>query len=228
MNCFEFRRVCIAEPRSASAEYRRHRADCAACAAFAERQEGFERALTKAVEIEVPAGLEARLILRQTTQRSAFARPRVLAYAASLLVALGAALALVWEPRSPDIDQLVMEHILDEPEHLMSQDEVPPARAAKVLASIGVTLRGDLGVIRFADRCPGRPGAHLVLAGRSGPVTVMIMPTEPVPARQTLAHGGFAGVVVPAGTGSLAIVGFPGEPLDEYEQRVRAAISEIA
>lgn len=225
MNCFEFRKICIAEPRSPNAGFRRHRAECPGCAAFAERQEGFERALARAIRIDVPPELSARLILRQTTQ-GVFPR-RLLAYAASVLVALGAALALMWEPRSQEIDRLVMEHILDEPAHLMSQDELPIERVARVLANVGVTLRGELGVIRFADNCPGRPGAHLVLAGRNGPVTVMIMPTRPVPTRQVLAHGGFSGIVVPAGTGSLAIVGFPGEPLDEHERRVRTAISEI-
>lgn len=226
MNCFEFRRVCIAEPRSLDVEFRRHRAECPGCAAFAEREEGFERVLAKAVQIDVPPELNARLILRQTTQR-AFRPTRVFAYAASLLVVVAAVLGVLWDQRAQGIDELVMGHILDEPEHLMSQDEVPVERAAAVLARIGVPLRGDLGVIRFADLCPGRPGAHLVLAGRNGPVTVMIMPTRPVSTRQVLAHGGFSGIVVPAGTGSVAIVGLPGEPLDEHEQRLRAAMSEI-
>lgn len=236
MNCFEFRKVCIAEPRSAAAEYRRHRAECPGCAAFAESQEGFERALTKAVQIDVPPELNARLILRQTTRHS-FSLRRTLAYAASILVVLGLVFGVMREPRSPgvdtgvekvaSIDEVVIGHILDEPEHLVSQDEVPAVRAAGVLARVGVTLRGDIGLIRFADLCPGGPGVHLVLAGNRGPVTVMIMPTMPVSARHVLARGGFAGVVVPMGEGSLAIVGFPGEPIDEHEQRVRAAISEI-
>lgn len=227
MSCFEFRRVCIAEPRSAAIEYRRHRETCSACATFAEKQEGFERALTKAIHVDVPPELNARLILRQTTQR-AFSLNRVLAYAASVFVILGAIAGVMWGSRSQSLDQLVIAHILDEPEHLMSRDDVPVARASHVLARVGVTLRGDLGVIRFADNCPGRPGAHLVLAGRQGPVTVLVMPTMPVSARQVLAHGGFSGVLVPAGKGSIAIVGLPGESLDEHERRIRAAISEIA
>lgn len=227
MNCFEFRRQSIAEPRSTSDAYRRHRAECAACAAFALRQENFERALTKALGIEVPRDLGARVILRQTTRHS-FSLRRTLAYAASMLLILGIAAGLLWPPRAPDIGNLVMDHILEEPEYLVAKEEVPRERAVAVMAQEGVTLRGDLGVIRFVGRCPGRSGVHMVLAGREGPVTVMIMPAMPVSSRQVLARGSFTGVLRPIGKGSLAVVGLPGEPIDEHEQRVRAAISQAA
>ncbi len=226
MNCFEFRKHCVAEPRSTDAAYRRHREECASCAAFAQHQDGFERALAQAVHIDVPPELEARLILRQTT-RHACRLKRTLAYAASILVVLGVAITSLWGLRSPDVAAIVMSHILDEPEHLMVQDEVPPDRVAAVLAQAGMALRGDLGLIRFAALCPGRPGVHLVLAGRHGPVTVMIMPTTPVFARRVVAHGGLSGVIVPNGAGSLAVVGLPGEPIGEYERRVRATVSEL-
>lgn len=225
MNCFEFRKHCVAEPGSTAAEYRRHRAECAACAAFAARQDDFERELAKALEVDVPAGLDARLILRQTTQRSFFSVKRALAYAASLLVVVGVLLTTIWGPRSPDIEELVIGHILEEPQHLMSEDEVPASRAAAVLARVGVQLRGSLGLIRFVETCPGRRGVHLVLPGAKGPVTVMIMPATPVAARQILARGDLTGFVAPAGAGSLAIVGFAGEPIEEHERRVRAAIA---
>jgi hypothetical protein len=227
MNCFEFRKICITEPRCANDAYRRHRDECPACAAFAERQDDFERALTAAVEVEVPAGLDARVILRQTTEQ-AFSSRRRFMYAASVLVTLGLAGGLLWRPRAQPVDELVMAHILDEPEHLMSQDVVPRERAASVLASLGMAVQGDLGVIRFAARCPGRPGAHLVLAGSHGPVTVMIMPDHPVPGRQMLARSGFTGVIAPAGKGSVAVVGMPGEAIEQYEARVRSAIADLA
>ena len=226
MNCFEFRRQCVAEPRATAEAYRRHRSECAACAAFAREQESFERALSDAVGIEVPAGLDARIILRQTT-RHGFRMKRTFAYAASVLVVVGTVMGILWTPGAPDVDALVMDHILDEPEHLMVQDNVPRARVAAVMAEEGVALRGDLGPIRFVARCPGRVGVHLVLAGTRGPVTVMIMPKQPVSAPQIVERGGLSGVVVSAGTGSLAIVGLPGEPIAEHERRVRAAIAGL-
>ena len=228
MNCFEFRRLRAAEPRSTAEAYRRHRSECAACAAFAREQENFERALANAVGVEVPSGLAARVILRQTTGHAFWVR-RTLAYAASVLVVVGAVLlGTLSTSRSPDIAALVVDHILDEPEHLLVQDDVPQARAAAVMAQEGVTLQDDLGLIRFVARCPGRQGVHLVLAGSRGPVTVMIMPQQPVSTRRVIEHGGLTGMVAAAGTGSLAIVGLPGEPIVEHERRARAAIAELA
>lgn len=227
MNCFEFRKICHTEPRSTVPEYRRHREECCACADFAARQDEFERSLADALRVEVPDGLEARLILRQTTARASSFR-RVLAYAASVLVTLGVVGALLWQPGAQPLDEEVIAHILDEPGHLLSQDVVPAERAARVLAAIGMKVQGELGLVRFADRCPGRPGAHLVLAGSRGPVTVMIMPDRPVPERLTLARSGFTGVLAPAGRGSIAIVGMPGEAIDRYEARIRSAIAGLA
>lgn len=227
MNCFEFRKICITEPHCAHGEYRRHRDECPACAAFAERQEGFERALAGAVQVPVPAGLDARVILRQTTQHASSFR-RVLAYAASVLVTLGVVGGLLWPGPEQSVDEQVIAHILDEPEHMMSQDVVPVARVADVLARAGVRLEGDLGLVRFADLCPGRPGAHLVIAGSRGPVTVMIMPDQPVANRQLLARSGFTGVIAPAGKGSVAVVGLPGEAIDRYEAQIRSAIAGLA
>lgn len=226
MNCFEFRRLYIADPGSADPEYRRHRETCATCAAFLERQDGFDRRLRAALEVDVPASLDARLILRQTTRRT-HTYKRVLAYAASVLVALGIVGGLIGWPEEQSIDELVIAHIVSEPEHMMSQDVVTASDAGQVLRRIGMTLIGDLGVIRFAETCPGRLGAHLVLAGSRGPVTVLIMPANSVTGRRAIAHGGLAGVVVPAGGGSIAIVGLAGEPLQQYEQRLRAAITEL-
>jgi hypothetical protein len=56
----------------------------------------------------------------------------------------------------------------------------------------------------------------------------MILSQQPVSARRMIEHGGLTGVVTAAGTGSLAIVGLPGEPIAEHERRVRAAIAEQA
>lgn len=226
MNCFEFRRLYIADPGSADPEYRRHRETCETCAAFLERQDGFDRTLRAALEIDVPASLDARLILRQTTRRT-HTYKKALAYAASVLVTLGIAGGAMWWPRAQSIDELVIAHIVSEPEHMMSHDVVSANDAREVLRRIGMSLTGDLGVIRFAETCPGRPGVHLVLAGSRGPVTVLILPANAVKDRQAIAHGGLAGVIVPAAGGSVAIVGLAGESLQHYEQRLRAAITEL-
>jgi len=77
--------------------------------------------------------------------------------------------------------------------------------------------RRELAVeVRYAGICDirRRPGAHLVLAGERGPVTVLLMPDERVSQRAPLRTGDLEGVVLPVDGGSMAIVGSRGEPLN--------------
>jgi hypothetical protein len=74
--------------------------------------------------------------------------------------------------------------------------------------------RRELAVeVRYAGVCDirRRPGAHLVLAGERGPVTVLLMPDERV-SQRTAARRRPEGVILPVDGGSLAIVGSRGEP----------------
>lgn len=111
--------------------------------------------------------------------------------------------------------------------HAQSRVDAPTAHA--VLYRVGLTLRGDLGEVRYAENCSiGRTrGAHLVLAGQRGPVTVLVLPDRPVPARQTLHAAGFDGMIIPAARGSVTIVGMPGEALPAFEQRLREAVPQL-
>ena len=56
--------------------------------------------------------------------------------------------------------------------------------ATGALRGIGAEATGDLGDVLFANLCvfKERRIAHIILKGRSAPVTVMIMPREPVSA----------------------------------------------
>jgi len=66
MNCLEFRRVLTADPAGQGPDVPRHRRECSACAAFAERMTQFEHTLGEAVKITVPDDLASRILLRQS------------------------------------------------------------------------------------------------------------------------------------------------------------------
>jgi hypothetical protein len=55
-------------------------------------------------------------------------------------------------------------------------------------------------------------------------VTVLFLPHERVVDRLPVRDGGLQGIIAPAGPGSIAIVGVPGEALDDIERRVRLAV----
>ena len=60
----------------------------------------------------------------------------------------------------------------------------------------------------YAMACPfhGRLVPHLVVQTASGPMTVMLLAHEKVGERQEFSEGGFQGVLLPAGEGSVAVL----------------------
>ncbi len=224
MTCFEFRRYYLAEPRSKEAEFLRHKRTCRVCAAYVAEQSKFENALERALHVDVPPELSARLILNQATVQA-----RTLSFVA---LAAGVVLTLsvlagwwMW-PFSVSLDQAVIAHLYDDPEPLRARNSVSAIKVADTLQTLGVGLKGNLGEVRYAGICQiGRHwGAHFVLAGANGPVTVLLLPDDAIKQRRFLDHGGFHGVLAPTRAGAMAIIGERGEVLTDIERRLQAAV----
>ncbi|MEE9595355.1 MAG: hypothetical protein V3V96_01140, partial [Acidiferrobacterales bacterium] len=66
---------------------------------------------------------------------------------------------------------------------------------------------------------------QLIVQGAVGPVTILLMPGVYIEGARDLYSRELNGIVVPTTTGSMAIVGEPGEPLHDMEQRMRAAVT---
>lgn len=71
-------------------------------------------------------------------------------------------------------------------------------------------------------------GAHIVLQGETGSVTVLFMPNEAVATRTLVQDERFNGVIVPADQGSYAIIGERDEPLDVIEQRLSDVVNYVS
>ena len=253
MNCLEFRHACLTEPDSRDSEFRAHADACRACQAFLEEQRQMEERLRRALAIAPPAGLAARVMLKQSFAPRRWV-PR-LAVAATVLMAIAAtSVTYLWN-RPLSLEAEVLAHIHAEPEALAAPGPVDADKLAAVLRALGAQLdsapgddamdgggtspgmgevdrvgsersrpRRELAVeVRYAGICDirRRPGAHLVLAGERGPVTVLLMPDERVSQRAPLRTGNLEGVVLPVDGGSMAIVGSRGEPLNALEHRLR-------
>lgn len=227
MTCISFRRALSVQPGTEDPEILAHRRACGECEAFARRQAAFERALGDAVRIPVPEGLASRILVAHGVglEGSRRARRRRLRLGLAASAALGLTASwLVLRPAS--LDRAVIAHILQERSHLADQRDLTPDEVNQVLAPLGISVGAGVGRIRYAGTCRIRRhvGAHLVLQGEKGPVTVLLMPGEPV-GRRLAVHGAkFRGIIVPAGDVSIAIVGQPGEALDGIERRLRLAV----
>jgi hypothetical protein len=104
---------------------------------------------------------------------------------------------------------------------LMSGPEI-----SERLGPAGLDLAGDIGDVTFAGPCivRGKISGHIVVQGETAPVTVFLIKDQLVASRATIRSDHYSGVVIPQGTGTIAIVSAPGESIDQVEAQVRSAV----
>lgn len=227
MNCIGLRRALSIQPGSEDPEVLAHRRVCADCEAFARRQAVFERTLEDAVRIPVPEGLASRVLVAHGVGLEGVRRVRRRRFRLAFAASIAFGLLVSWLVSEPEpLDRAVVAHIDHERSHLADRRNLSPEQVNQVLAPLGIAVEAGVGPVHYAGTCPirRRLGAHLVLEGEKGPVTVLFMPDEPVVGRLPIGDAGLQGIIAPAGRGSIAIVGQPGEALDGIERRVRLAV----
>lgn len=216
MNCLEYRKAVAAEPARTDQALTDHEAACRACAAFSHKTRALDEVLKAALAVDVPDNLAAKILLSRAGQRRRVA-PGLVALAATLVLGVGVA-AMLWLANSASaLPEAVMAHVKHEPNLLLLvDDQVSFAKVNTVLARGRVSLNGDIGTVQHAGLCPFRGNLvpHLVVTGERGPVTVLLLRDEIVTEAQPIDEEGFKGVIIPAGRGSIAIVGIEDEPLE--------------
>ena len=117
----------------------------------------------------------------------------------------------------------ILAHVDHEPGALRVTDvAVPDEQVASVVnPSIG-TLDRDVGLITYATSCVihGNTVPHLVMQGDKGPVTLLLMPDEKITNVLSLNGDKVHGVVLPVGSGSIAIVAPREQNLEKIEAKV--------
>ncbi len=195
-------------------------------------EEHLDRHLGQAVRIEVPEGLAGRVLLRHSFDQQRRDRRQWIvsvALAASLAVAVGL-VALVGIPgRGDALAREVIAHIEQEPQALLSRWEVPELQLTATLAGLGMTLDGDIGQVTFAGLCEIGPilGAHLVVAGEHGPITVIVLPDKRVQKVGEFESGRYRGMLLPARRGSIAVVAEYPQPVAPMAQRVGGVLRRL-
>lgn len=231
MNCMDFRRMLLTDPCSTDAEFIAHRASCPECADAVARSAHFERRLREAVNVEVPENLASRILLRQSfeshRERSWWRTRRIFALAASLLLMIG--VAVLGYQSYHHQQRLASEFVAlvnGAPYAMAATGPVSGSEISAALEPTGLDLEGDIGDVTFAGRCLVRDklSGHIVVKGKTAPVTVFLMPDRLVERRTMIHTANYTGIVLPQGDGTIAIVSAPGETLDSIEARVRAAL----
>ncbi len=184
------------EPHDLSPEVRAHLPTCSGCRQFHAETLALDGRLRTALELPLP---KFRRAAPQPARRFALAASVVLA----VLVAGGS--WLLWP--QPALAREVLEHVDHEPGSWGGHEVLDAATLTAVLQKAGVHFDTSMPVI-YAQPCTfrGRVSPHLVVQTAYGPMTVMLLAHEKVAARQEFSEGGYRGVLLPAGEGSVAVL----------------------
>ena len=217
-NCLEFRRRVGAEPFAADAALEAHRRECEACARHQDELRAMDGLIRRALAVDPLRGPKAAPASR--------GRQRLFAIAASLAVGVAVSLVVfVGAPRQA-IAREVVAHIRHEAGTMDLTAQLPPGELAGVLDPSGLRLRPGVGEVTFAARCvfDGRVVPHLVVRTPEGPVTVLVLAHRSIGKPMRFDEHGYAGVVLPAPRGAIAVVGQGVANLDGTARKVFDAI----
>lgn len=220
--CLEFRRRVGAEPSLSAPDLDAHRSGCAACARWQDELRGMDALMKRALAVDA-----ARLALpRARATGAGGVQRRWFAIAASLVAGIAVGLVLLTSAPRESVAREVMDHVAHEPVALAATVPVAPAAIAGALDSAGARLRPDIGDVTFAARCvhQGHVVPHLVVQRPQGKVTVLLLGHRKVDGPVRFEEQGFAGVILPAPRGSIAIVGQDPVDLEGVARQVFDAV----
>ena len=189
MNCLQFRRAVLSDPRRPGDQAAAHVGQCAACAGFLAHALESEDEIAAALRIEPPGGLAERLLgSAKRTQRPW----RRLALAASLLVA--AALGyLLGAPRTDPLALAAIDFVVFDEAHAIAVAKPPDMQAlVDVSRKMQVSLSKQLGELRYICVYPfaGAGAHHLLVSTPLGKVTLLLMPEVGSPPEPRRTRGG--------------------------------------
>jgi hypothetical protein len=206
VNCVDFRRRRLSGLRAEPGELAAHAAECPHCARFSREVEVLDERIDEAARVPVPPQLIDRILLDQRLR----SRRQFLGYAAAASIGAVAAAGgfTAWWARGGNVAQIALEHALGEAEALQGTAPVPLGQLVQAFADWDGKLKAPLGQITFLGKCPLRGGLsrHMVLRTAQGTAHVLLMP-QAVSGRENAAREAQVAIAMPAGSGSLAIVG---------------------
>ena len=233
MNSKDYKETIAADP-SAPFDYSGLSADERESAdAFRDEMLALDETIAKALEIEVPelqmpelpAIEEGSTVVNMPFRKRGRARTPVwIGIAASFAVAAVLGVRFLGEEAAyPSLAAEVVAHLEHEPQALtVTTTPVSERRLSNVVSNGGVQLDEGIGLVTYAKSCiiNGKKVPHLVVQGKLGPITLLLMPDEKVDGAIPLSGEGINGVILPVGDGSIAIIGEREENLSQIEKRV--------
>lgn len=226
MNCLEFRREKLADPRRLQPEALAHLNGCAACRGFAAEVDENEARLAAVLDVPVPEGIAERIILRRKTQ-TRFS-PRLGMLAASLVLTFAFGLHQWKDAGSQEYARLAIEHVMHEPESFTSTRLADPELLRRVMHTFGGEMQASLGKVRYMKLCPVPEGTgwHIVFEAEDGKLaTLILIPAKRMKTDAEQAQvGGWNAVARPGGQGFYAVIADSPDALAKADELVRQRV----
>ena len=214
MTCDQYREAVAADPSFDGGAA--HLLQCSACQKFRRDMQALDEKIAMALALPVPQ-LEFPELpeLDQSNVATIPARQnmrsRWLAIAATVTLAAFLGFRMLGSDVEPSpLAEQIVAHLEHEPYALRVTDRpVAEDRLRRVVPAEVSNIDHQVGLITYAQSCVinGNLVPHLVLQGDKGPVTILLMQHESVDAAETVPGEGINGVILPVGSGSIAIIG---------------------
>ena len=231
MNCEKYRQAIAADPSGSYADAAAHANGCVACSNFRDEIQALHARIAAALAIDVPplrmpklppieSAASASVVDLHAERPGKANLPTWIGLAAGLAAALffGTRL-LAPDVSTPSLARQVIAHMDHEQEsRQVTSVAVSEEALRNVIGSDISTI--DTGIlVTYARSCVinNKTVPHLVIQGEDGPVTLILMPEETVDAAVPLSGENVHGVIVPVGSGSVAIIGEHAEQLNEID-----------
>ncbi|MCE9679527.1 DUF3379 domain-containing protein [Shewanella sp. AS1] len=193
MDDLTFRREAYENPNSRSPEFLAAIQESPSRRELVAELKHLDQKLASALKVELPEGLEAKLLLNQQLHSHQRRRKKTsIALALVASITLVVSLGYAWLRLAPvDLGQHALAHVYHEVKALKSEQDIDFNTINSQLASLdGVGnghFSGQPGRILYSTYCDfhGVRSLHLVMQGAQGKVTVFIIPPE---SRMTLKH----------------------------------------
>ncbi|WP_421238448.1 DUF3379 domain-containing protein [Aeromonas enteropelogenes] len=243
MDELEFRRNAMIQPHDQQPDFLEAANANPANRQYLDEMKRLDRSLHQAMEVDVPAGLAQRILLKQallreedeaqqpphpvgnlptTTSGTARTNWRQLAMAASVAFLLGLSTRWITLPQAPattqSLAQVAMAHVYGEAPFIKGVDErVNLQNINAKMEKYGATLSGMDGLkVTYVNHCSfyQGPALHMVIQGKMGPVTLFLVPKHvPLTLQPNFEDGTLKGEIVPLRGANMVLIGDMQEPL---------------
>jgi len=233
MNCEDYKEAIATDPSWEGGEP--HLSGCAACQGYRDDMQALDRRIGQALSLRVPEldmpelpELDTDKVVTLPARRR-ISTPAWFAVAATVVIAAFVGIRMVGDNVTyPSLADEIVAHLDHEPKSLRVTDEpVSDRRLTRIVPASIAEMNHEAGLITYARTCVinGKKIPHLVIQGEFGPVTILLMPDEMIDGAVQIGGQSINGVILPVGSGSVAIIGEDKENLGNIQQSVVDSVS---